>query len=108
MPRLLYVVDYSAAPLDLAAQAIAILRLQEFARRTGLRVEESRLPTCREFVLVIPPDRMNDVLWELDLAGLLPVDRLLLGVITLDEINPAFDRLASGQAMRQVIQFLQR
>lgn len=41
-------------------------------------------------------------------AGLLPVDRLLSGVITLDEINPAFDRLASGQAVRQVIQFLQR
>lgn len=38
MPRLLYPVDYAAAPLELATQAITALRLQEFARRTGLGV----------------------------------------------------------------------
>ena len=38
-------------------------------------------------------------------AGLLPVDLLLTRTITLDEINPAFDALAKGEAVRQVIQF---
>ena len=36
-------------------------------------------------------------------AGLLPVDLLLTDTITLDEINPAFDALAKGEAVRQVV-----
>ena len=36
-------------------------------------------------------------------AGLLPVDLLLSDTITLDEINPAFDALAKGEAVRQVV-----
>jgi len=35
--------------------------------------------------------------------GLLPVDRLLSERISLDEINPAFDRLADGQTIRQIL-----
>ena len=35
--------------------------------------------------------------------GKLPVDRLLTHVIALDDINAGFDRLAAGQAIRQVI-----
>jgi alcohol dehydrogenase len=35
--------------------------------------------------------------------GKLPVDRLLTHTLALDEINLGFDRLASGQAIRQVI-----
>ncbi len=38
-------------------------------------------------------------------AGLLPVDFLLTRTITLDEINFAFDALAKGEAVRQVIRF---
>ncbi len=38
-------------------------------------------------------------------AGLLPVDLLLSGTITLDEINPAFDALAKGEVVRQIVQF---
>ncbi len=38
-------------------------------------------------------------------AGLLPVERLLSGRIGLDEINEGFDRLASGEAVRQVVVF---
>jgi Zn-dependent alcohol dehydrogenase len=38
-------------------------------------------------------------------AGYLPVDRLLTRTIGLDDINPAFDALASGAAVRQVIRF---
>ncbi|HEY7967506.1 MAG TPA: zinc-dependent alcohol dehydrogenase family protein [Solirubrobacteraceae bacterium] len=35
--------------------------------------------------------------------GRLPVDRILSGVLSLDELNEGFDRLASGRAMRQVV-----
>jgi Zn-dependent alcohol dehydrogenase len=38
-------------------------------------------------------------------AGRLPVDRLLTHRLKLDEINTAFDRLAKGEAVRQVIVF---
>lgn len=36
-------------------------------------------------------------------AGLLPVDELLSGTLELDDINTGFDRLRSGEAIRQVI-----
>ena len=36
-------------------------------------------------------------------AGRLPVDRLLSHRVRLDELNEAFDRLARGQAVRQVL-----
>jgi alcohol dehydrogenase len=35
--------------------------------------------------------------------GRLPVDRLLSGRVGLDDLNPAFDRLAAGGAVRQVL-----
>ena len=38
-------------------------------------------------------------------AGLLPVDRLLTHRLRLDEINEGFDRLAQGEAIRQIISF---
>ncbi|MCB1628389.1 MAG: zinc-binding dehydrogenase [Xanthomonadales bacterium] len=38
-------------------------------------------------------------------AGLLPVDRLLSHRLTLAQINEGFDRLASGEALRQVVDF---
>jgi len=38
-------------------------------------------------------------------AGKLPVDRLMSGQLTLDEINEGFDRLHEGKAVRQVIEF---
>ncbi|OGI64887.1 MAG: alcohol dehydrogenase [Candidatus Muproteobacteria bacterium RBG_16_60_9] len=37
--------------------------------------------------------------------GRLPVDRLLTGRLRLDEINLGFDRLANGEAIRQVVTF---
>lgn len=36
-------------------------------------------------------------------AGKLPVDRLVTGYLTLDQINEGFDRLARGEAIRQII-----
>ena len=38
-------------------------------------------------------------------AGKLPVDKLITSRISLDEINAGFDRLAAGEAVRQVIVF---
>ncbi|HEY3290259.1 MAG TPA: zinc-dependent alcohol dehydrogenase family protein [Anaerolineae bacterium] len=38
-------------------------------------------------------------------AGLLPVDRLLTRTIELEDINPAFDALAKGEVLRQVVRF---
>jgi alcohol dehydrogenase len=38
-------------------------------------------------------------------AGLLPVDRLLSRVLDLEEINEAFDALADGRVVRQVVRF---
>ena len=38
-------------------------------------------------------------------SGKLPVDRLLTNTLKLDEINEGFDRLACGEAVRQVIIF---
>ena len=38
-------------------------------------------------------------------AGLLPVDRLLTHTLKLEDINEGFDRLAKGEAIRQVIVF---
>jgi alcohol dehydrogenase len=36
-------------------------------------------------------------------GGKLPVDRLLSERIRLEDINPALDRLARGESIRQVI-----
>jgi alcohol dehydrogenase len=38
-------------------------------------------------------------------AGRLPVDKLITHRLRLDQINEGFDRLDSGEAVRQVIMF---
>lgn len=38
-------------------------------------------------------------------AGRLPVNKLMSGTSPLDEINEAFDRLAAGETIRQIITF---
>ena len=38
-------------------------------------------------------------------AGRLPVDKLMSGKVSLDGLNEAFDHLASGQAVRQIVSF---
>ena len=42
---------------------------------------------------------------ELHREGRLPVERLLTHRLSLDEINEGFDRLASGEAVRQAVIF---
>jgi alcohol dehydrogenase len=37
--------------------------------------------------------------------GRLPVDRLMSGVLKLEDINHAFDRLQEGTAVRQIVEF---
>ncbi len=50
---------------------------------------------------------LRDIPIYIDLyrAGKLPVDRLMSDKVKLDDINEAFDRLASGATVRQVIVF---
>ncbi|HMJ07582.1 MAG TPA: zinc-binding dehydrogenase, partial [Pyrinomonadaceae bacterium] len=42
---------------------------------------------------------------EMYKAGNLPVDRLCTHTLKLDEINAGFDKLASGEAIRQIVSF---
>jgi alcohol dehydrogenase len=49
------------------------------------------------------PARDVPRLIELYRRGRLPVDRLMSGRLSLDEINEGFDRLARGQAIRQIV-----
>jgi Zn-dependent alcohol dehydrogenase len=51
------------------------------------------------------PDRDIPRFIELYRAGRLPVQRLLTHRLSLDELNEGFDRLASGEAVRQVVVF---
>ncbi len=50
---------------------------------------------------------LRDIPIYIDLyrAGKLPVDRLMSDKVSLDDINEAFDRLASGATVRQVVVF---
>jgi alcohol dehydrogenase len=38
-------------------------------------------------------------------AGRLPVDKLVSGYLTLDQINAGFDELHAGRAVRQIVRF---
>jgi alcohol dehydrogenase len=49
------------------------------------------------------PARDVPRLIDLFRKGRLPVDRLVSGRLSLDEINEGFDRLARGQAIRQIV-----
>ena len=42
---------------------------------------------------------------KLHQSGLLPVDKLMVDTLPLSDINSAFDRLAAGEATRQIILF---
>ncbi len=79
MPKLHFSIDLTASPLELAAQALAVSRAQEFAKQNRLTVEERERAYHRDFVLSIPADRLNDILWELDLQGLLVPNQVITG-----------------------------
>jgi Zn-dependent alcohol dehydrogenase len=51
------------------------------------------------------PERDIPYFIELYRAGRLPVERLLTHRLALDELNEGFDRLAGGEAVRQVVVF---
>lgn len=79
MPRLRFSIDLTATPLSLAAQALAVARVQEFAAKNDLALEEREGSYHRVFVLSIPAGRMNDILWEFDLQGLLFPNQVITG-----------------------------
>ena len=49
------------------------------------------------------PSEMLPQLFDYWRAGKLPVEKLISGRLKLDQINEGFDRLASGEAIRQII-----
>ncbi|CAB4347674.1 unannotated protein [freshwater metagenome] len=49
------------------------------------------------------PSEMLPQLFDYWRAGKLPVEKLISGRLKLDEINEGFDRLASGEAVRQIV-----
>jgi alcohol dehydrogenase len=49
------------------------------------------------------PREMLPQLFDYWRAGKLPVEKLISGRLKLAEINEGFDRLASGEAVRQII-----
>ncbi len=51
------------------------------------------------------PQQLLPQLFEFWRAGQLPLEQLISGRLTLDQINLGFDRLASGEAVRQIIVF---
>ncbi len=79
MPRLTLAIDFNAQPLDLAAQVLIVSRMQEYAGNRGLTMAEREAAYSREFVLAIPAERMNEVLWDLDIAGLLKPNQRITG-----------------------------
>lgn len=50
------------------------------------------------------PSEMLPQLFDYWRAGKLPVEKLISGRLKLDEINEGFDRLASGDAVRQIVE----
>ncbi|MFQ5522046.1 MAG: alcohol dehydrogenase catalytic domain-containing protein [Acidimicrobiia bacterium] len=73
------------------------LRLAELVVK-GVTIKGSYLGSCVT---------SRDVPYFIDLyqRGQLPADRLVSHTISLDDINVALDRLADGEALRQVIEF---
>lgn len=79
MPKLVYPIDCSGSPLDIAARALSVLRVQKYARRNGFAIEEDEQPRCRRLLLAIPLDELNATLDELSIEGLLHPTQEILG-----------------------------
>ncbi len=84
----------SGLPPPGAALALPLVQLVA----EGSTVKGSYIGTC-------VPTRDIPRYIALYCAGRLPVDRLMSGILPLDDINEGFDRLHKGQAVRQVIEF---
>ncbi|MEI7626304.1 MAG: zinc-dependent alcohol dehydrogenase family protein [Actinomycetota bacterium] len=104
------------------AGSVAVLEMAYLATRRGGTTVTVGLPNP-EALLSIPaatlvaeertlkgsylgsanPSEMLPKLFDFWRAGKLPVERLITGRLTLEEINEGFDRLASGEAIRQIV-----
>lgn len=103
----------AAAPAIQTASAILRLRgevicvglgeadsRREF-RHTELVTEERAIRGC--FMGSCRPERDIPRYVEMFTSGQMPVDRLRSDSISLDQINAAFDKLAAGEAIRQIV-----
>ncbi len=79
MARLFYSVDLIAPSLEMAAQALTVARMQEFAHLKDLEVEESAPDgTTRDFILLIPTEQLEDTILELKHKGLAKIRQTLV------------------------------
>ncbi len=79
MARLFYSVDLSAPSLELAAQALTVARVQEFAHLKDLEVEETAPEgATRDFILLIPTGQLEDTILELKQQGLARIRQTLV------------------------------
>ena len=74
----------------------------EFAVKQVTLVAEERTLKGSYIVSCVPPRDVPRFI-ELYRQGALPVDRLLSERIEFDDLNTAFDRLAAGQSVRQIL-----
>lgn len=70
-------------------------------RHAELVIEEKAIRGC--FMGSCVPERDIPRYVELFTSGQLPVDRLRSEAITFDQLNAAFDKLAAGQVIRQIL-----
>ena len=109
--------------VELAAAVPAFQLAYAITRRGGQTVTAGLAPPSAEFKLpavnLVADERtvkgsyMGSCVPQRDIprfirmyrAGILPVDKLLTGRLTLDQINEGFDRLDRGEAIRQVVVF---
>lgn len=111
------------AALEFAGSARALETAFAFTRRGGTTITAG-LPNPKAMLNISPltlvaeerslrgsylgsgvPSRDIPRFLGLFKRGKLPVDKLLTHRITLDQVNEGFDRLHSGEAIRQVIEF---
>lgn len=71
MPKLVYEIDCRGSALEIAAQALAMARVKDYAETKRLAVEERNDAGPPQLILTIPVDELNGVLDELLFAGLL-------------------------------------
>jgi alcohol dehydrogenase len=113
-------VDYC---LDFTSEAAGLAMAYRLTRRGGVTVTASLPPPGATFALpavhLVAEERtvkgsylgssvpVRDIPRYIALyrQGRLPVDKLLTGRLRLDDINLGFDRLANGEAVRQVVTF---
>ena len=85
------------------AQAAKMERINKIAQKLG--IPEEHLVPYGHYKTKVSLEYVDSLKDKRDGMERLPVDKLITHRLTLDQINEGFDRLDSGEAVRQVILF---